>query len=412
MNTAEAPWEGDLGAFLRARLTPAMKHVRIRVEGSGAHRFTPVQIPRGIQLEIRVVSSPNAEPLSWSTEPQTTGPALIEVHGGALILWGLRLHHDPDSRLENLISAEDAHLVLSHCQLTVPPSSGVTGGLIAFRATTTEPKPTDPRHPVFNLFVDRPVCRIADSILVANGTALRMELARGMVAMTQCAVAGGEVALELLPAGVARQRFEVDLLLEQSTIVSERTIIRLGSWPGLPPGPDRPWLISSSYCAFLTLSDRRVRDREGVLLRTEADSLAGGTLFWQATNDVHVLYLVTAASDTPAPHNRLRDSWYQFWSSNHMSRVAGPRGTDRKPSVQFRDWPRPGRIEPADLILNPDYHPDRAELDVGANLDRQAILPRIARVAATDATWRCHQTIYAIPLLTEDPTQDDRADIW
>jgi serine/threonine protein kinase len=379
MNTAEAPWEGDLGAFLRARLTPVMKYVRIRVDGSGAHRFTPVQIPRGIQLEIRVVSSPNAEPLLWTPDPQTTGPALIELHGGALILWGLVLHHDSDSRLENLISAEDAHLVLSHCQLTVPPSSGITGGLISFRARTTEPKPTDPLHPVFNIPVDRPVCRLADSILIANGTALQMELGRGLVALTQCAVAAGEVALDLVPARVARRRFEVDLLLEQSTIVSERTIIRLGSWPGLLPGPDRPWLISSSHCAFLTLSDRRVRDREAVLLRTDADSLAGGTLFWQAANDVYELELVTAAGDVTAPANRVRDQWYQFWASNHMSRVSGPRGSGGVPGVQFRDRPRPARIEPADLILNPDYHPGRAQLDVGANLSRQGISPKVAR---------------------------------
>ena len=52
MNANEAEWEGDLGAFLRARVTPAMKSVRIRVSGSGAHRFTPVQVLGGINLEI------------------------------------------------------------------------------------------------------------------------------------------------------------------------------------------------------------------------------------------------------------------------------------------------------------------------------------------------------------------------
>jgi eukaryotic-like serine/threonine-protein kinase len=379
MNTGDGQGEGDLGGFLRTHLTADMKHVRIHVTGFGAHRFTPVQLPVGIQLEIRVVSSTNSEPLSWSSDPQATGPALIEIRGGALVLKGVRLQHDPDSRLENLISTDHAHLVLSQCQLTVPPGSGVMGGLISFRAPTTQPIPIDTRHPIFNFPADRPVCRLADSILIANGTALQLELGRGMVAMSQCAVAAGDVALELLPARVPRSRFEVDLLLERSTIVSERTIIRLGSWPGLAPGPDRPWLLSTSHCAFLTLSERRAGDREAVLLRTDAEALAGGTLFWQASNDVHEVDLVTAAGDAPAPFSRLRDaSWYQFWSSNHMSRVVGPRGSNI-PNVRLLDRPRPGHIEPRNLLLNLDHHPGRTELDAGANLVGQGISARDVR---------------------------------
>ena len=98
-----------------------------------------------------------------------------------------------------------------------------------------------------------PVCRLIDTILIANGTALRAELGRGLVAMTRCAVASDETAIELDPGRVARRSFEADLWLDRCTLVAGRSIIGLGRWPGVLAGPDRPWLIHSRRCAFLTL---------------------------------------------------------------------------------------------------------------------------------------------------------------
>ena len=43
-NTETLPWAGDLGAFLRDRITPTMKNVRVTVTGSGPHQFTPVRL--------------------------------------------------------------------------------------------------------------------------------------------------------------------------------------------------------------------------------------------------------------------------------------------------------------------------------------------------------------------------------
>jgi serine/threonine-protein kinase len=390
MNTSEPPWNGDLGAFMRDKLTPGRKHVRIRVAGSGAHRFTPVRIPAGLQVEIRVTPAnpPGGEPIFWSSESATAGGALIEVRGGVLVASGLVLRHAPESRFAALISAEDAHLVLSGCRLTVPPSSpGVTGGLVTFRTPTTQPRPGDPGHPVFQVPVDRPVCRLVSSVFIANGPAVRAEVGRGLIAITQCAVAGGEAALDLVPAGVARGRFEADLVLDRSTIVSDRTLIRLGAWTGLLPGPYRPWLISSRNSVFGTLAERRVRDRDAVLLRVDADSMAGGALFWQAENDVHELDLVTAAGDARPPPNRGRDSllqWINLCASNHINPFTGPRGVAGH-GVQFVERSRairPGRVEdlePPDLILDPNHHPGRPQLDVGADLIAQGIMPRPAR---------------------------------
>ena len=383
MDVADPHWAGDLGAFLRDRLTAEMGFARVRVVGTGMHRFTPVRLPPGLQVEIRVEPTAGAGPPSWSPQPQVTGPALIEVRGGALVLAGVDLRHDAESRLENLIAAEDAHLVLVRCQLTAPPgSTDVAGGLIAFRALTTRPKSGDAHQRLFTVPVDRPVCRLVESTLIAHGTALRAELGRGLVALSQCAVGAGGAVLELVPARVMRSRFDVDLLLDQCTMVAERSIIRLGPWPGQAPGPDRPWLVTSQNCAFLDLSPRR--PRETALLRGDADALARGTLFWQALNDAIDVDQFTAADGGPAStgHSPWRDvlaQWVHFWGPSHMSRIAGPYGSRRLPSVRLLDRPHPGRIEPADLILDRDYHPGRDRLDVGADLARQGIVPRSAR---------------------------------
>jgi len=380
----EAPqWAGDLGAFLRDRLSPSVGHARVRVVGSGQHRFTPVRLARGLWLEIRVEPFAAAEPPSWSPDPNATGLAMIELEGGALVLSNFVLRHDETSRLPHLIHVEDGHLILSRCRFTAPGSTAdYAGDLIVFRSVSTQPFSTDPNRPLFSSPVDLPICRLDETLLITGGTALRAELGRGLVALTQCAIAAGVTSVELLPARVRRDRFKADLVMDQCTLTSERSIIRLGPWSGVPPGPDRPWLITSRNCAFLAMFDRKTR--ETVLLRSDADALARGVVSWQASNDAADVDFFTAVGDGPAAQTRSRDvqqQWVHFWGYSHINgRMTGPRGTgNNAPSVQFWEKLHPGRVEPVDLILNPDYHPDRDRLDVGADLGRLGITRRTSR---------------------------------
>ncbi|MGO9466210.1 MAG: serine/threonine-protein kinase [Isosphaeraceae bacterium] len=376
-DTAVPPWNGDLGAFLRNHLVDGVRYARVRVLGSGSHRCSAVRLPRGISLEIRVEPT-GAEPLSWCPDPLTTGPGLIELDGGALVLSNLVLRHDPASHLEHLIHVEDGHLVLFHCQLTTPVSSpNLTGDLIAFRSVTTRPVPHDIKHPVFSTYVDRPVCLVIESLLITNGTALRAELGRGLVALKQTAIAAGEAAIDLIPSRVARWRFETDLSLENCTLTAERTIVRMGPWPGRGPGPDRPWLITSQNCAFIAIYDRKTR--ETVLLRHDPAALANGSVFWQAFNDAADVDFFIALGEGPVKNDRSREvylQWVSFWGRNHMRQVTGPRGPGSPSSVRLHEKLHPGRVEPADLILDPGYHPGRDRLSVGADLGRQGIVPK------------------------------------
>ena len=354
MRTDDSRWAGDLGAFLRDRLSPGDRHVLVRVVGSGTHGFTPVRLPDGLTLEIQVEMDPRGDSLpSWSADPRSSGPGLIELHGGALVLSHVFLRHDPVSRAESLLALEDSHLILYRCQLTVPQGSGAAASdLIAFRAPWTQPMADHPGNAVFQGTVDRPVCRLIDSILIANRTALRVVSGRGLVALTRCAVASDETAIELDPSRVVRRSFWADLWLDRCAILAARSIVGLGPWPGVPAGPDRPWLVNSRNCAFLGLAEARSRDSG--LLHVDADAYAGGCLFWQADGDAFDLdHAVTAGAPAPNAPRRgelpIDRQWETFWASHHVSRtVTYPRAT----AIRARRRPRAGQIDPADLDLD------------------------------------------------------------
>ncbi len=376
-STDAPPWNGDLGAFLRDRLSVRTKHTRVRVVGSGSFFFTPVILVPGTCLEVRVETLPGAARATWSPRPQATGPALIKLEGGALLLSNVVLRHDPAARLERLIEVDNGHLVLSHCELTAPAATDdLSGDLIRFRAANTAPiRDSDSAVNIFASKVDRRACRLIDSTLITGGCAVEAELGRGLVALSQCAIAAGSAAVALSPSKVARDRFAADLVLDHCTLASERAIVRVGPWPGAG-GPDRPLLISSRNCAFLATYDRRIR--ETVLLRSDAETLAKGAVLWQASGDAAEVDCFIATGEGAPVVSRQRDvrkDWVHFWGNSHVTGVTGPRSSAAGPSVRLWERLHPGRIEPADLILDPDYHHDRSRLDVGADLTRQGIMP-------------------------------------
>jgi hypothetical protein len=121
------------------------------------------------------------------------------------------------------------------------------------------------------------------------------------------------------------------------------------------------------------------------LLRADADALARGTVFWQEADDlVDVDFFHAVGEGPPINNSRTREfqhQWIDFWGANHIKRVFGPRGPRSAPAVRFKGKLQPGRIEPVDLVLDPDYHPGRDQLNVGANLLRQGTDANVARPA-------------------------------
>ena len=66
-DTGSQPWDGDLGAFLRDRLTAGTDGTpRVRVRRLGAPSFTPVRLPAGSLAGDSRRTARRAEPPSWS----------------------------------------------------------------------------------------------------------------------------------------------------------------------------------------------------------------------------------------------------------------------------------------------------------------------------------------------------------
>ncbi len=381
-DVSAAPWNGDLGRFLTDRIVAGVPLARVRVVGSGEFRSTPVRLPRGLVLEIKVDAPPGAVGPSWAPAANATGPALIELTEGLLFLSGVALRHADDENVEHLIRVEDGHLALWRCRLLASGARvGPGGDLVAFRAASTRPIGGVFNPPLFERPLDRPTCRMVECVLITGGTAIAAEMGRGLVALSDCAVATGATSIDLIPTRVARNRFHADLWLSRCTLASEQAIVRAHAWPGLDPGPDRPWLISSGQCAFLSPFDRR--PREGVLLRADADSIAKGAFFWQENDDAIEVDCFAAAGDSTMPAGRTRDlntQWIAIWGKSHVSRLTGPRGAGgSSPSARLSERLHPGQVAPEDLILDAATHPGRAKLTVGADLVRQGFAQKTAR---------------------------------
>jgi serine/threonine-protein kinase len=204
---------------------------------------------------------------------------------------------------------------------------------------------------------------LSECILITEGAGLRAEVGLGFVGLSGCVVAAKGDVFGLIPAGVARDRFDADLRIDRCTIAAGSAVVRMGPWPGVAPAPDRPWIVASSHTAYLDLLNR-----ESVMLRGDAEAIAQGVVFFQQSNDAVEVAAFAEAGDEPPP-SRARDivpQWLDFWGSNHMQGVIGPRLGSSSASVRFLERPKPGRLEPADLVLDASHHPGRQALDVGA----------------------------------------------
>jgi len=116
-----------------------------------------------------------------------------------------------------------------------------------------------------------------------------------------------------------------------------------------------------------------------VLLNGDPESLAHTSYFWQGYNDaLDVESYLTSFALTPAP-GRARDvvlQWINYWGANHVRMTSGPRLSNQKPTARLLTRLQPGRVEPSDLILDPDYHPGRPLLDLGADLGKLGVKQR------------------------------------
>ncbi len=229
---------------------------------------------------------------------------------------------------------------------------------------------------------DRPVARLTDCWFQGGGTVLAAELGRGVVSLSNCVISAGKAALDLRPQNVRRDLFEADLWLDRCTMASEHDIVRFGRWPGMTPGPVRPWLVSSRGSVYVDSFDRAPAPNTSVLLRADREGLGQGALGWQGAGDAYAVTHFAAPDKEPPAEIAKPDMvhlWGGLWGRNHFDRtVTGPTLGGGRPAVRLVvEHLRPGEILPGDFALewtNPAAGPSRA-VDVGADLARLGVPP-------------------------------------
>ena len=178
--------------------------------------------------------------------------------------------------------------------------------------------------------------------------ALRAELGRGEILVRESAVVAGASVFHLVPSPVSRRRFLADLRLERSTLAAGQEVVRFEAWTGLPPGPDRPWLVTSNRCVFLDVGKPR---GQGALLRLVPDAAAQRGVFWQSRTDDYEVAPVVRAEGRSAPvrprEARLQ-AWAEYWGQSHVVDVQSP----DQPGVRATGEDlTPGEVRPDDLEL-------------------------------------------------------------
>ncbi len=357
-DTGAAPWNGDLGAFLAEKKPLPGWRVRVVVRGQGSHALSPITGWPGCALEIRVEPpAANTPPVEWTPGPRALdAAALFHIQNGDLSLQGVRLRQTGPSGPRHWIEVEEGRLAMQYCQIVAPGVAEPDHALIVFRAATTRPLAPGPHLPPNAPGHDLPVAELVDCALITGGDAIEADLARGVVALSNCAVAALDAALVLKPQPVSHARFQADLRLDHCTLAAQKAFLQLGAWTGNAAGPDRPWLVATRNTAFLDIFDRgKNSPQRAVLLLSDEQGLRRGALLWQSRDDgyevARFLAFGSAPSTTPAPRADIERDWVTFWGRAHVSRYDGPghvlalKPKTKPPSL------KPSDIQPADLYV-------------------------------------------------------------
>jgi len=379
-DTSASPFAGDLGLLISSVIRPEDALVRVSAWGEGSFNCSRCRLPDGISLEVVVVPSARGGVPVW-TESEMSSEPLYELSRANLSLSGVVLARTGTTRPRPLIKLREGHFLIQNCRFREHGEpSAERGGMIDFQAPGGLPSSrghiglgTWP----FQTRMDRPTCVIIDSVLISTAGILTADVARGLVALSGSVVASGESAFTLKPNGSAAESFEADLWLNHCTVAAEKRFVNLGRWTGVAQGPDRPWLVSTEKCAFFAAFQRPAKD--AVLLHADPESLAHGTLFWQATGDTFQVPRFLSTGDRVS-REEIRSEfvreWSKFWGAHHVRAVTGPKPPDGTMSARTVVRLRPGHVEPGDLAIDTSYHVDPGPpRDIGADFQRLGILP-------------------------------------
>jgi serine/threonine-protein kinase len=354
---------GDLGRYLAEAVDPQARAIQLEVRGNGRKWVTPFALRPGLSLQMVVAPTPpGGEPLLFVPRETAEGDALIFVRDAALSLVGAQFERDARPVLKHLIRVEHGRLRLERCTIRAPMQVEPEGGnLIAFETAGT--------RPLLGIQPDttesRPEWISRECLFMTGGRLCEASVGRGLIRFEQCTLVAGAVVFLLNQQAVSPTRFEADVQLERCTVVAERDVVRFRIASGGSTGPQRPWVIATRGCALFDAFDRGPAPSTTVLLRSDPQALARGSVVWQSDHDAYAVsqFVTTGAVDqTPTSFLDLRRDWVSFWGESH---VIGP--VEAKGLIRLgRERLRPGAVEPRDVVVRP-LNPRGPALALGAD---------------------------------------------
>ncbi len=297
----------DLGSFLdeMQRTRGLGPRVVLHLAGSGEHKTRPIRI-KGSSLVLYF------EPGGAEADPPTLVPhdstapdadALIDLDGGSLEMIGGGIRF-PDSRQAlmppHAVKVRGGDLRLFHCRLQGPLKDAPPRyqGLVRFEGASGEPDPTKVRG-----------CALNESVLVSAKSALHLVGGGARIRLRQCILLSTADALYFDPGPTARPRLDVQCLLEQTTVVGRKALVRLSDAPQLQ-GPVDPIVLEARFCAFLNpFADMAAP----LVLAANEGALGRGLLLWQGSGnafDWRLAYDVVPKAVGSATWARL---WGRAW---------------------------------------------------------------------------------------------------
>ena len=388
---ADPQYRGDLGAYLAKVLKPEVRLARVHVVGSGQGlTMMPVRLEGGIVVEIDV-RNPNGPLPSWRAPVGAGADALIDAKDADLVLRDVHLEQPPDGGPKHLVRVTDGRLLMERCTLIVPGKNARAGAAIVFATEGTRPlavrelplpkgaKPGTVPSVVPGTESPLPTARVIDGVVIGGERALECELGHGSVVLSNSALAARGDAIVLRPRKVGRSRLAADLVMTRCTVAAGRGCVSAEAWPGAAPAPDRPWLVSTTACAFLDAFVHAPGSPRMAALRAFPGSVERGMLAWQSTGDAYdVGGFASAADRNEAAGADMARGWVDFWGRTHVKTPRGPRRAGvGEPAVRLLA----GRLDPAADLGPASLAIDRAHAKTAKTVGIGADLARFAPAA-------------------------------
>jgi len=300
----------DVGKHLQTKLAGQKPAPRVVLElyGKAVRSSSPIRV-RGFDLVLTFPrASSRAEPSTLAVKPMEDPPgaAFIDVEDGSLEIMDGRISMaglKPAALPDHLIRVRGGDLRLADCRLFGPLAHEIGNfkTLIDFHGAGDDAN-DEPRD-----------CAIADCLLQASKTILRIEGSAARARLRNNVLITGEDALRFDFGSVATPRLNVQCALEHNTMAVRGSVLVLPDTPGVPY-VTLPVVIRADANVFL--DPFAEMPRHANVLRFHGKPIPRGVLLWQGKGNAYDPRLLAFAvrADGLEEVQTLKD-WTNLWGT-------------------------------------------------------------------------------------------------